>query len=100
MAARTTDGAATFCALTLMNGECDAALALQQFLPCGQGIVLQHCIICIGVTADGHSTAYTERADTSAISRIALVNRIPGEHSAPLRMSQALTDPIESAGYT
>ncbi|HEX5423988.1 MAG TPA: hypothetical protein VFW94_10590 [Candidatus Acidoferrales bacterium] len=57
MAARTADGAAIFCALTPINGECDADLALQQFLPCGQGFVLQQFIICAGVTARGHWAA-------------------------------------------
>lgn len=68
-----------------MNGECDADLALQQFLSCEQGIVLQHCIICIGVTAGGHAAAYAERADTSVTSRIAFANRIRFKINAPGR---------------
>lgn len=44
-------------AAALMNGGREADFILQQSLLCEQGIVLQHCIICIGVTAAGQSTA-------------------------------------------
>lgn len=96
-AARTTDGPAIFWPLALTNGECEADFALQQFFPCEQGIVLQHCIICNGVIAAGHSTAYTERADTSPSSRIAFGSRIPHDLIAAMRTSQALSprgDPL------
>lgn len=70
------DGEFSLPAAALMNGKCEVDFTWQQFLPCEQGIVLQHCIICIGVTAGGQSTAYTERADTRAANRIVVDKRI------------------------
>lgn len=57
ISARMAGGEFSVSAAGLMNGECEVAFVLQQFLLCEQGMVLQHCIICIGVTAAGQSTA-------------------------------------------
>jgi hypothetical protein len=62
--------------LALMNGAFVDGLALQQFLLCEQGIVLQHCVACCGDMAYEQSPAHAASVSMTATANIILAQLI------------------------